>query len=366
MDVGADNFRFNLDTQNGLKNPVQIIRQPATTELHLDSLDRYLPSMLQAVSALNIDTTSSQTLVKLLGPIYLSALNLSGTNLNIQTSRPLTYGYYSRLALTQFSLKFQVPTIYNGSFALGSQINRNSNFYLATGTAPGTITNYRIISIPEGYYTLTQIAAAIQTVMRTYLELGAATCVAPTSPNGGFVFATGNPAVYMAVTLRQTDYTKIPDAKCARLLGFGRPMFGYSDTSAVSQITTAPVLWTTATTGPPNLLYTDYVDIVSASLTNYKDAKDTNTSVEAPGAILGRIWLTECATNQSSLPADLQNVGSQPITVTKTWTNPNWCQWSPNSTINSIDIKLVDMFGNVLPWSSTYSTEWSATLTLTE
>ena len=34
--------------------------------------------------------------------------------------------------------------------------------------------------------------------------------------------------------------------------------------------------------------------------------------------------------------------------------------------IDKIDIQLLDMWGDVIPWSTNYPTEWSATLTLTE
>jgi hypothetical protein len=70
--------------------------------------------------------------------------------------------------------------------------------------------------------------------------------------------------------------------------------------------------------------------------------------------------------NASFDPADPLNVGDSPITVTKSWTNPNWSQWSPNQTVNAIDIRLIDMYGDTLAWSSMNQTEWSATLTLTE
>jgi hypothetical protein len=117
------------------------------------------------------------------------------------------------------------------------------------------------------------------------------------------------------------------------------------------------------------------VDIVSATLTNYKPVKDTNSSLNAPSAVLGRIWLTEGASNfgNSGLgtqipntPADVTSMGSQPITITKTWEHPNWCEYTPNGSINAIDIQLLDMWGNVLNWTSADATEWSATLTLTE
>jgi hypothetical protein len=58
--------------------------------------------------------------------------------------------------------------------------------------------------------------------------------------------------------------------------------------------------------------------------------------------------------------------GMSPMNFTKTWDNPNWSQWSPNAAINTVDITLLDMWGQPLYWSDTYNTEWSATVTVTE
>jgi hypothetical protein len=168
---------------------------------------------------------------------------------------------------------------------------------------------------------------------------------------------------------------QIISARTGRTLGFNRALYGYPDANLGGQTTAAPTFYITATGSAPNFLPTDYVDIVSQALTNYKTAKDTNSTLSAPTAVLGRIWLTEGASNFGNsglgtqipnVPADLNSMGSQPITLTKTWYNPNWCEWSPNQTINTIDIKLLDMWGQTLNWSSANATEWSATLTLTE
>jgi hypothetical protein len=304
----------------------------------------------------------NQNVAKLAGPILLNS-SLSGTNLNIQTSRPLSYGYYSRLALTQFQLKYQQPTF---------KLSYNSGTSVVTGTSPTQVTALRAIILPDGYYTYTSAAAAIQTAMRAYTELAAATCTPPTAPGSGFTFASGNPAVYMSFIWGQTGTNEggqIVGGRFGRNFGFNRAVYGYSpeiNTAGQPPGPNGSILWLTATGGPPNFLPTDYIDIVSTSLTNYKDAKDTNTSLAAPTAVMGRIWLIEGTTDSGAAPGDDTVVGSTPISLVKTWTSPNWCQWSPNQTVNNIDIKLLDMWGEVLPWNSTYSTEWSATLTLTE
>ena len=361
MDVGADNFRFDLDTKNGLKGDAGTYRQPATTELHIDSLDRYLPSML-APNTLFASYTS-QTVAKLAGPNYLPT-TLSGVNMTISNGRPLVYGYFGRVALTQFMLKRSRPTVLAGG---------NDTFRIqVASSAAGPVVATVDINIPQGYYTIAEFAVRLQTLIQSSSAfLTQAFVFAPgavgNETGAGFLIGTGNPSNFMAVTIATglTEPQMITRLKTLRLLGFTRPILGFPNVNTSAALAT-PTYYLEALGSPPNLLPTDYVDIVSTALTNYKDAKDANSSVGSPGAVLGRVWMVESAVNNSNSPADLLNIGSEPYTVMKNWTSPNWCQWSPNQTLNSLDIRLIDMWGDVINWTSSSPTEWSATLTFTE
>jgi hypothetical protein len=122
------------------------------------------------------------------------------------------------------------------------------------------------------------------------------------------------------------------------------------------------------TTGIPNFLPTDYVDIVSKKLTNYKETKDTNSNQQAPLGVIGRIYLTDTYTQTSVANSfqDPNSVGTTAMIFTKKWPIPNWSQWSPNQAIDSVDITLLDMWGNPLPWSSVNNTEWEMTILASE
>ncbi len=360
MDVGATNFRFDLDTKNGLVAETGTYRTPATTELHLDSLDRYLPDMLTTNAIFT--NFPNQNVAKLAGPLFLNS-SLSGTNMTIQSARPLVYGYFGRLAVTQFFLKYAQATITTGY---------NDVFSVAiSASAGGPPSSTVVITLPQGYYTIAQLAVELQNRL---IAAGIAQAfvlaprVAGNEYGDGFLVGSGNPAVFLAVTVPTglSEVESLRRLRTLRTLGFTRPILGYPDINTTGQTSATPTYWTSAAGAAPNLLPTDYVDVVSTTLTNYKNAKDANSSVSSPGAVIARIWLTEGTVNQSADPADPVNVGDSPLTVTKTWTNPNWCQWSPNQTVNAIDIRLLDMYGNTLPWSSSNATEWSATLTLTE
>jgi hypothetical protein len=232
------------------------------------------------------------------------------------------------------------------------------------------------------------------------LALAAFTCDAPFAGpnnlrNSGFRFAINNVApanVAIALSFGETDAVD-DDQSAANNLRVARTLYtlglttaqfwGYASQSIgvpfwvagpppIFQVETAPYPFFTAVGASPKMVATDYVDIVSSSLTNYKETKDMNTSEAAPMAVLGRVWLAEGANDYNSefpyaAPYTQTALGMHsPITVVKSWQNPNWCQWSPNQTVNTIDIKLLDQWGEVLPWDTQYPSEWSATLTLTE
>jgi hypothetical protein len=293
-------------------------------------------------------TNPDQTTAKLYGPVFSQVPEAATNNCIIQTSRNLIYGYFSRVALTQFNLNYNVPTVVTGY---------NDKFSLVAG---GTTFLY---TIPQGYYNVVTLAAQLQTLIRASSgSLAAATVIPPTNQTStittgvpqGFVISSGsattitfNPGVTAQTAADANNYGRV-----WRMLGVN------------NQFTA-----TTLRLGVPNLRPTDYVDIVSQALTNYKTTKDGNSSVQSPGSVIGRIWLNESWVNNQTASngyPDPNLLGTAPLAITKTWISPNWSQWSQNQAINTVDITLLDMFGNPLFWSSTFPTEWSATLTVTE
>ena len=380
MDVGTDDFRFTLDNKEAR---ARTIRAPMTSELHLDSLDRYLPSQFQ--TALYAPTTlglnvRNQTVAKIAGPIWQPTTASSTNNCLIQTKRNLLYGYFSRIAPTQFSINYKVPTVVAGY---------NDSLYFSTLDGANRATGACII--PEGYYTVTTLAAQLQVSIRAATFAGTPpanwntsfTVTAPQNPLSvavptlpaqvGFTFTTntGTFAFGFPGFTNPTDQEDTVNrlARTYRLIGANRILFGFTpDSPTTSYQTAAPVLIAAGTGGVPNLKPTDYIDIVSKTLSNYKDNKDENSSLNAPGCVLGRVWLTEAQSASSIAQGWAQSSfqGETPISFTKSWYNPNWSQWSPNQSVSSVDISLLDQWGNPLYWSPTYQTEWSMTISATE
>lgn len=362
MDIGSENFRFTLDDP---EKKSKAFRYPMSAELHVSSLDR-----INSTAA-----TPNQTLAQLTFDADANGFNNPSTDCQIQTKRSLLYGYFNRIAITEFQLFFRVPTVIAGV---------NNTFYLQIwpgGYVPGGSTSYAI-SIPTGYYTPTLLAAAMQTAIRAattnLTNASLFTVVAPTSQSTinalttgtiatGFTFATNNTD---AITFVNPPISVVSQSvqlnvgKFYRLIGCNTISF----TGYPSGIPTATVI-----TPAPNFLPTDYIDIVSKSLTNYKETKDTNSNEQAPLGVLGRIYLTDAGSNPqtamtNSFP-DPNTLGTAPFAITKKWSAPNWSQWSPNQAIDKVDIKLLDMYGNTLYWSNITgctNTEWQMTLLASE
>ena len=356
MDVGQDNFRFTLDDP---EKKSRAIRQPQCAELHLSSLDRFnsSPGVSQTLSQLSFDLNTTQ--------IY----NKSSSQCVINTQRSLLYGYFNRIALTEMQIYLRVPTIITGV----------NNIFIIQNTpgGVGTPVSYTI-TVPQGYYTTSSLAGTLTAQIRAAVSnLTTPGSFTVTGPNTnataltsgqlqtGFVFNTGttDTIVFIAPTgLSQAQTLAI--WKFHRLIGTNALGFtGWPGNIPTPVLVTPNVNW----------LPTDYIDIVSKALTNYKDnAKDTNSSEAAPQGVIGRIYLTDVYTSVTTGTgyADPNCIGSGPIVFTKKWNNPNWSQWSPNQSLNSIDITLLDMWGNPLYYDNSATmageTEWQMTIVASE
>jgi hypothetical protein len=369
MDVGADNFRFDLDRQNGLAKACRTYRKPKTYTLHVDSRDRYRPNMFRTTDVFT--NFNSQTVSKTAGPFMLDSRENPGTVVKISNQRNLINGYFSRIALTEISINLATQQILVGF---------NGRFYFTTNNAG--VETARTAAIDAGWYTPVTLAAAIQVAVRAAAaELPSFTCNAPyTVANSplqfGFVFAT-NTAVTMRMDLNQPGVgqgSAEASARFLRLIGFtNRTPFGYSEFNEGQQTLTAGAFAATLSGGAPQYAYTPYIDIFSSYLSNYKAPKDANTALGSRYAHLARVYMAECPLQgggfNTSVPViapDRMIVGTSPTIVYKSFMKPNWCEWSPNQSIDQIDITLREAGGNLLNWSPTSRTEFDATFTLSE
>jgi hypothetical protein len=187
--------------------------------------------------------------------------------------------------------------------------------------------------------------------------------------NGQFVFSTNVAGDTIGVTpygtggagpgTNQTLNTL--SYRTAKIFGFGAAAYitGAGGSGTITGFT-------------PNMLYTDYVDICSSTLTKYKRVKDTNSTSAARQDVVCRVYLTaNDASTDPTTNSVVANTGTNPPMmflpiINVSWATPNFNKWSVEEALSGIDFQLYDMYGNPLFWTSAYNTEFQATLTVSE
>ena len=375
MDVGNSDFRFTKLNRDGKEEKEgKPMRNPARAELHIDSLDRFLnngPGVNQLAANL---ANQPQYWSKLWSPLFVNPTYASNNMIiNASRGRNLIYGYFERIALTQFQLFYRCPM-----FVTGVNDKITIAYYNATGP---TITPCTVTFPQGGSFTPDVLSSVITEQVRAQLTgLPATAFVCSWNQliqsagrgKGQFTLDAGinNNKVWI-VANSDPRFTR-----CIRLLGFGNDSF--AGVNYAQGITAAnPALATQITYGGvPNFLYTDYIDICSSTLTKFKRVKDTNSTQDGTQDVIARIYLTGANTSTSPITnsinyaSDTFGLGPNGLSlapiINTVWSNPNWCKWSPEDSLTSIDFKLLDMFGLPLFWSSDFNTEFQATLTVSE
>ena len=385
MDVGNANFMFrkvNPAPVGYEEREAKTVRGITTAELHINSLDRYTGGGGQTQTG-NQLINGSQWAFGTNLTTGLPGLNI-GTNFTVgSTSTPLLNGYFSRIGISSLNLTWNLPTIVTGY---------NDYFYMTRYTAPTTYLTQKVV-IPPGWYTPTALATAMATALNAAFTSGTAITVTVTTPGPGLqvppsssfnLTYAGNSFFFMptvsnntlfpyagytggAVTINAKDL-QVHNLFC-KMIGVRRDAFGYTNMTVAPGNTagalalTPPATGASLITNSSDLLSTDYVDIVSHTLCKYKKVRDTNSTDSRPTDVIARVYLGTPAVLGT---ANASNNGQIPFTLLKDFPIINWCAWSPGEAINSIDISILDQWGNIIPWQTQYPTEIELTLLASE
>ena len=280
------------------------IRNPSTAFLGVDSADRYTNLIQQG----NTSTTPY--------------------DVNLSASQNYLNGFFTRLALTEVKFPWAIPTI----------TTRNNKIGLVT-TIGGISTLWTIALAPK-WYTCASLALALQIVIR----------------------ATGSPSDYLDnfVVSFETGITNgfIAQPAASSITSFyfqpyiypGQPLrTGLFEMMAWSfpgaNFTTPspyPAITTTAYSGVPTMLSTQYVDFVSSQLTYNQDVKDSSTA-NYPRDVLCRLYLAN--DGLQTLDYDL---GSVPFSIYRNFNFPKQIKWDPRQPVGQILIQVYDDAGYIL------------------
>jgi len=273
------------------------IRQPATSQILIDSLDRF-PNGYPA----NV----------------LDALRNSSSDWRLNLQQIVLNGYVTRIGVSEIQLRWNLPTIVQGY---------NSAFFVSyDGGAPVQVT------IDPGWYDVDTMAAHLQNQINA--ATGGAFLVTWNAQDGVFEFdaTAGHTVVFqdpVDATERRVYHTLgiVPDAT---------PNQTYQGIQ-------------------PTMLASRYIDICSSYLTKFQRLKDANT---LPSNISTTCIARVYATSLNSISriagntpaADPVNPGDAPFVVTVDYTFPKQIAWNPSEGISNFDIQLRDEEGELVPY----------------
>jgi hypothetical protein len=267
-------------------------------------------------------------------------------NFTISSPGALIYGYIDRIVVSQIQLQYNIPTICFG---------RNNKLPIFSDASLLPIAE--TLTIPFGFYTPDELAAAVQALITANANLTPLQLTVAYNLKDGFIFTSGTglnfyfPSFDLMIVdnFSQSEINVV--LKTYRTFGINTENSEIGGSGSPSQISFEY----------PNFLYTPYIDIYSDVLTNYQTIKDTNTSIAKPKGLVARILLSGVGNPQYT--TETFALGSSPFVMTADLNTPKVIQWSRDVAVPSIDFQLRDCYGDLIPGDvERYPTEFQMTL----
>jgi hypothetical protein len=286
--------------QELVENPGMPIRQPATALMTIDTANRTAGTKVN--------------------------------NLYINKQQTLMNGYFTRVALTELNMDWDIPNVnpYNNTFKMV--------FYYGTGVFKAVQ-----FEVTEGFYDMQQLASELETLIQTYINTD--------------VDLTGLYTIDITANQVVREFTITNTNVSNKLFGIV-PIFSVrSDASDLCEImglsTVDPTLQFKTIVGSyATMLYTPYFDIVSQQLTKKQNVADNSTSVNTGKNLLARIYLNQLgilpnkAIEDPNYPEEI--LGVSPFTIHLEFNQPKQIYWDTKEFINVVDLTLYDNKGRVL------------------
>ena len=229
----------------------------------------------------------------------------------ITKKESLLNGFFTRMALTEIKFPWTLPNV--SAFAFTNLI----------GITCGT--DSHVITIPDKFYTAPELAAAITSVWNTLYTTN--TILMQVSPNyndDSFLLTPVTEGSLVAIYPAGVDTTPSLPLNTYQLVD----MMGFVNVNSIPA--SSQLSFST-----PNLLWTEYVDIVSNDLTYNQALKDSSSS-QASRDLIYRIYLTEGqpSYNYPKTIAE-QNTyfgvlpyGTRPFVIYRQFQNPKEIRWA--------------------------------------
>ena len=289
--------------QSQVENPGVPLRQPATALLTVDTADRSI------VAKVN--------------------------NLIINKQATIVQGYFTRVALTEINLNWDIPNVnaYNNTMTVV--------FFFA----PGLFKTVKF-TVPESYYTMDQLSNILTSQMNTFIA-------ADPDLAGVYTMLCSVDIEQRKFTLQNTNVS----AKTFSIIPAVSNNTQATDLCSLMGFETADTTlnYTQIQGGYATMLYTPYIDVISKQLTKKQNVKDNSTSLNTGENLLARIYINEFGINGNKLnntdtvgAQKNGQLGSKPFTIHYEFQNPKQIYWDTKEFIGMIDLQLQDNVGRIL------------------
>jgi hypothetical protein len=267
---------------------------------------------------------------------YAKAPLPSINNLLINTQQTLVQGYFTRIALTELNIPWNIPNV------------NTRNNTLTLSVSDGEANDAEItVTVPEGFYNGAELAQAltlgisgeiaalggdypaVNTIVVSYFPESCQFEIVNTDE------VTGEPFLIIPKNVGQFD-------DLTNMMGFG----------AIPSTVTPKFEWFS---GYASLQYTPFIDIVSQQLTKKQKVNDASTAFNTGRKLLHRLYLTPKGYTQLPVlfedetgPISLEMPGTKPFIIHEEFTTPKQIAWDAEEFINILDLTLNDYKGNLL------------------
>lgn len=239
----------------------------------------------------------------------------------INKATSILNGFFTRIGITELVFPWVVPNVNK----------RTKDIVFQYNVGAGLVTTQ--ITVTEGFYTPSQLAAAMQILIRaidpllnlttvTYGTAVPGAGIVPSVP--AFTFATNNASTinFLPMTPNSAAY---PYPASARQL--------YDVLGLVAHTDPAPP-YTVIYGGYTMCQAIRYVDIVCSQITNNQSLKD-NSSAVTNRDMLARVYVADPASqsNVDSRSSTFCPAGCMPFIIYKEYSSPKFIQWLPNQPV---------------------------------
>jgi hypothetical protein len=234
----------------------------------------------------------------------------------VQKPANILQSFARRIGVVEVNFPWGIPNI----------TSANNILYILEGTTVSSFT------VPAGFYSGTSLASVLN---------GFLTAAYPTNTpsftfntvNNHFVFNAngGSYSIIYGPTVALPTYEQYyASASLVKTMGFSFAQINLVNPTGLIGATT-------------QLLYTQYVDIVSDKLHYNNEVQDgSSQNNKSQTSVLCRIFCSDESSNNT------MTTGQAPFTIHRQFRNPKMLKWNPNSLVDWFQVQVYDEYGNLV------------------